>query len=152
MNQQFYRNMALWVVILVMILLLATMLRQTQTETPPLPYSEFLAKIETGEIESVEIEEGHIEGVLTTGSRFTTFAPVVTDELLTKLYEQHVRIASTGNPNRLTGADGHGFHPDTGLRLEARQDVAEQAAVLRRRGRRNNDRGSVRRAQYRPTR
>ena len=56
MNQQLYKNMALWVVILVMILLLVTMLRETQTETPPLPYSEFLAKIETGEIESVEIE------------------------------------------------------------------------------------------------
>jgi cell division protease FtsH len=92
LNQQFYKNMALWLVILMMILVLVTMLRQNQTETPPLPYSEFLAKIETGEIESVEIEEGHIEGVLTTGSRFTTYAPVVSDELLTRLYDQHVRI------------------------------------------------------------
>ncbi len=55
-NQQFYKNMALWVVILVMILLLVTMLRQTETEDDPVPYSEFLAKIETGEIESVDIE------------------------------------------------------------------------------------------------
>ncbi|MFP8880929.1 MAG: ATP-dependent zinc metalloprotease FtsH, partial [Myxococcota bacterium] len=84
--------MALWLVILMMILVLVTMWRQDQTETPPLPYSEFLAKIETGEIESVTIEEGHIEGMLTTGSRFTTFAPVVSEELLSRLYEQHVRI------------------------------------------------------------
>jgi cell division protease FtsH len=92
LNQQFYKNMALWVVILVMFLLLITMLRQTQTETPPLPYSEFLAKIESGEIESVKIEEGHIEGLLTNGGQFSTFAPVVTDELLQKLYEQHIQI------------------------------------------------------------
>jgi cell division protease FtsH len=84
--------MALWVGILVMILLLVTMLRQTQVETPPLPYSEFLAKIETGEIESVEIEEGNIEGLLTNGGRFVTFAPVVTDELLQQLYAQHIKI------------------------------------------------------------
>ena len=76
MNQHLYKNMALWVGILVMILLLVTMLRQTQVETPPLAYSEFLTKIETGEIESVEIEEGNIEGLFTNGGRFVTFAPL----------------------------------------------------------------------------
>ncbi len=92
MNQQFYKNMALWVVVLVMILLLVTMLRQTETETPPLPYSEFLAKIETGEIESVEIEEGNIKGHFTNGGDFTTFAPVVTEDLLRQLYAQNIKI------------------------------------------------------------
>ena len=92
MNQQFYKNMALWVVILVMILLLVTMLRQTETEDPALPYSEFLAKIETGEIESVEIEEGNISGHFTNGGDFTTFAPVVTDDLLNRLYAQNIKI------------------------------------------------------------
>ncbi|MFV1978395.1 MAG: ATP-dependent zinc metalloprotease FtsH, partial [Myxococcota bacterium] len=85
-------NMALWVVLLVMILLLVTMLRQTETETPPLPYSEFLAKIETGEIESVEIEEGNIKGHFTNGGDFTTFAPVVTEDLLSQLYAQNIKI------------------------------------------------------------
>jgi cell division protease FtsH len=87
--------MALWVVILVMILLLVTMLRETQTETPPLPYSEFLAKIETGEIESVEIEEGgNITGEYTNGGGFTTFTPVVDSELLTRLDAQNIKIAA----------------------------------------------------------
>ena len=93
MNQQFYKNMALWVVILVMILLLVTMLRQTETEEPPLPYSEFLAKIETGEIESVEIEEGgNITGSFTNGGDFKTFAPVVDGDLLTLLHAQTIQI------------------------------------------------------------
>jgi len=94
-NQQLYKNMALWVVILVMILLLVTMLRQTQTEEPPLPYSEFLAKIESGEIESVEIEEGgNITGEFLNGGGFTTFAPVIDSELLTRLDLQNVKIAA----------------------------------------------------------
>ena len=45
--------MALWVVILVMIILLATMLRQGQQAPPPLAYSEFLADGRRGEVESV---------------------------------------------------------------------------------------------------
>ncbi|MBW2577572.1 MAG: ATP-dependent zinc metalloprotease FtsH [Deltaproteobacteria bacterium] len=85
--------MALWVVILVMILLLVTMLRQTETEDPPLPYSEFLAKIETGEIEAVEIEEGgNITGAFTNGGGFTTFTPVIDGDLLTRLQTQNIKI------------------------------------------------------------
>ena len=84
--------MALWVVIGVMILLLVTMLRQTEKEDEPVPYSEFLAKIETGEIESVEIEEGNISGQFTNGGDFTTFAPVVTDDLLNRLHAQNIKI------------------------------------------------------------
>ena len=92
MNQQLYKNMALWIVIFVMIAMLVTMLRQTDTEDPPVPYSEFLAKIETGEIESVEIEEGNISGQFTNGGEFTTFAPVVTDDLLNRLHAQNIKI------------------------------------------------------------
>jgi cell division protease FtsH len=97
-NQQFYRNMALWVVILVMILLLVTMLRQNQTEPPPLAYSDFLGKIEAESIESIEIEEGNITGRLTDGTSFRTFAPVVSDELVSKLHEKNVEIVARPKP------------------------------------------------------
>ena len=50
MNTQ-YRNMALWVVILVMIILLATMLRQGQQAVPPLAYSEFLKMVDASQVE-----------------------------------------------------------------------------------------------------
>jgi cell division protease FtsH len=90
--------MALWVVILVMILLLVTMLRQNETEPPPLAYSDFLAKIESESIESIEIEEGNITGRLTDGSSFRTFAPVVSDELVTKLHDKNVEIVARPKP------------------------------------------------------
>ncbi len=93
MNQQIYRNVAVWVVIGLMIVMFIKMLNITQEESPPLPYSEFLAKIETSEIESVEIEEGgNIKGQLSNGGSFTTFAPVVTEELVSSLYAQNIKI------------------------------------------------------------
>jgi cell division protease FtsH len=97
-NQQFYRNMALWVVILVMILLLVTMLRQNQAEPPQLAYSEFLAKIDTESIESIEIEEGNISGRLTDGTSFHTYSPVVSEELITTLHEKNVEIVARPKP------------------------------------------------------
>ena len=98
MNQQFYRNMALWVVILVMVLLLVTMLRQGQTAPPDIAYSEFHSKIELGEIESVTIEEGQVTGRYTTGAEFQTYLPVVTEDLLTKLQANHVEIVARPKP------------------------------------------------------
>jgi len=84
-NQQFYKNMALWVVILVMILLLVTMLRQGQTQTHEVSYSQFLAKLEAGQVRSVTIEDLHFTGEQADGSPFSTNVPAVTDELLAKL-------------------------------------------------------------------
>ncbi len=88
MSQQFYKNMALWVVILVMILLLVTMLRQTQTQPPEVAWSEFVLDVEEGRIESVVIEEGQIHGTRTDGTTFSSHGPAaLPDELLTQLRE-----------------------------------------------------------------
>jgi cell division protease FtsH len=97
-NQQFYRNMALWVVILVMILLLVTMLRQGETPPPEFAYSDFLTRVETGDVESVLIEEGQIRGKLADGSEFSTYAPNVTEELLAKMRAQNVEISARPKP------------------------------------------------------
>jgi cell division protease FtsH len=90
--------MALWVVILVMILLLVTMLRQNEAEPPQLAYSDFLEKIETESIESVEIEEGNISGSLTDGSTFRTFAPVISEDLLAELHAKNIEIIARPKP------------------------------------------------------
>jgi cell division protease FtsH len=97
-TQQFYKNMALWVVILLMILLLVTMLRQSQTAPAEVPFSKFMSQVEAGEVASVTIEEGRIEGRLGSGEPFTTYAPAVTDKLLESLESKHVEI--TARPPR----------------------------------------------------
>jgi cell division protease FtsH len=77
--------MALWVVILVMILLLVTMLRQGQEPTPPLAYSDFLEKVQAEQVDSVVIEENQITGKTTDGKEFNTYAPAITEGLLSQL-------------------------------------------------------------------
>ena len=98
MTQQFYKNMALWVVILLMILLLVTMLRQSQTVPAEVPFSKFLAQVEAGEVAAVTIEEGRIEGRLGSGAPFTSYAPAVTDRLLETLAAKNVEV--TARPPR----------------------------------------------------
>ena len=85
MNQQFYKNLALWVVILVMILMLVTMLRQGQTTPPPLAYNDFVEKIEGDEVAELTLEEGHVQGKYKDGGgEFTTYIPptVLSQDLL----------------------------------------------------------------------
>ena len=92
MNQQFYRNMALWVVILVGMLMLFTMLRQEQETPPDLAYSDFVIAVEDGQIEKVTIEEGSISGVQIDGREFTTYAPTISQDLLALLKEKQVNV------------------------------------------------------------
>ncbi len=92
MNQQFYKNMALWVVILVGMLMLFTMLRQEQETPPDLAYSDFVIAVEDGQIEKVTIEEGSISGVQIDGREFTTYAPTISQDLLALLKEKQVNV------------------------------------------------------------
>ena len=94
MNQQFYKNMALWVVILLMVLMLVTMLRQNQATPSEIPYSEFLSRVDAGDVESVTIEENHITGRMKSAGEFATYAPTLTEGLLTQLKEKNVQIAA----------------------------------------------------------
>ena len=94
MNQQFYKNMALWVVILVVMLLLFTMLRQEQDAPPELAYSDFIIAVEDGGVEKVVIEDGHIDGVRVDGGDFSTYAPTISEDMLSLLKEKQVTVTA----------------------------------------------------------
>ncbi|MGE4653184.1 MAG: ATP-dependent zinc metalloprotease FtsH [Myxococcota bacterium] len=99
MNQNHYRNMALWVVILVMVLLLVTMLREGQEPTrEDLAYSAFLDKLSAEQIVSVTIEENQISGELSDGKDFATYAPTIGEDLLSKLQAAHVEVTAQPKP------------------------------------------------------
>ena len=51
MNQQFYKNLALWVVILVVMLLLFTTLKQNEATPPNIAFSEFMEQVTTNQVE-----------------------------------------------------------------------------------------------------
>jgi len=91
-NQQFYKNMALWVVILVVMLLLFTMLRQDHDVPPELAYSDFITLVEEGSISEVTIEEGHIAGKRVDAGEFTSYAPVIGEDFLALLKERGIKV------------------------------------------------------------
>ena len=75
--------------------------------------------------------------------RIALHAEAVGDELLLLrlgVHEHHVGVAAPAGVERLAGALRHHLHVDAGLGLEQRQDVAEQAGVLGRGGRGDDDR------------
>ena len=61
MNQQFYKNMALWVVLLLMILLLVTVLREGQEAPAEISFTEFLNKLEADQVEVLEFQSESTE-------------------------------------------------------------------------------------------
>ena len=98
MNQQFYKNMALWVVILVMILLLVTMLRQGETPVPEEHYTHFLQQVENERITKIVIQEGRIEATTKDDEVFNTYTPAVTQELIDTLVAHNVDIKAEPKP------------------------------------------------------
>ena len=98
MNQQFYKNMALWVVLLLMMILLVTVLRQGQEGPAEITYSEFVQKVDSGEIESVTLEEGHVTGKYKGGEPFATYVPPIFDSLVPDLQAKGIEI--TARPKR----------------------------------------------------
>ncbi|MAJ60469.1 MAG: cell division protein FtsH [bacterium TMED88] len=86
--------MALWVVILVVMLLLFTMLRQDADSPPDLAYSDFIVAVRDGQVTEVTIEEGNINGKMVDTTEFTTYAPSIGENLLNTLEEQQVKVTA----------------------------------------------------------
>ena len=98
MNQQFYKNMALWVVLLLMILLLVTVLREGQEAPAEISFTEFLNKLESDQVDTVTMEEGHVTGKFRDGTDFATYVPPIYDTLVPRLEEKGIEI--TARPKR----------------------------------------------------
>ncbi len=92
-----YKNLALWLVISVLMVLLFQMFHKGETSSAQLPYSEFMDNVEAGQVRSVIIQGKEIRGELSNGSdmaagsRFRTQTP--DDPGLMPLLRKHkVRI------------------------------------------------------------
>jgi cell division protease FtsH len=93
---QFQKNIALVLTVLLVFLLVWQLYNQPKTGTKDIIYSEMTASLDKGEISEVTIQGDNITGKLTNGSLFKTFAPK-DDKMVAQFREKGVKI--TAKPN-----------------------------------------------------
>ncbi|MFP5220791.1 MAG: ATP-dependent zinc metalloprotease FtsH [Acidobacteriota bacterium] len=71
----FTKNLGIWAVICIVMIVLFNLLNQQPVQSSKLPYSEFLKKATSGQLESVRIQGHRIDGFTTEKERFSTYAP-----------------------------------------------------------------------------
>ncbi len=72
---QFYKNISLWLVIVLMMVMLYNIFNQQQTGQSDIGYSEFLSLVEDGRVQSVVIQGRDLYITDSSGARYKSFAP-----------------------------------------------------------------------------
>ncbi len=92
MNQS-TKNLALWLVLGLMFLLLFNVFTRQQGREPEIIFSDFWSAMERGDVQEVTIQGQHVHGKYQSGERFRTFSPS-DPELVKTLREKNIRIAA----------------------------------------------------------
>ena len=90
---QFSRNVALWLVLGLMILLLFNLLTRQQPKLQDIAFSDFVAAVDKGEVTEVEMEGQNIRGKFHNQERFKSYAPNDPD-LVKLLRSKDVKISA----------------------------------------------------------
>ena len=90
---QFQKNIALVLTVLLVFLLVWQLYNQPKAGTKEIIYSEMVAHLEKGEISEVTVQGDNISGKLTNGNLFKTYAPK-DDKLVAQLREKGVKITA----------------------------------------------------------
>jgi len=96
---QFYKNLALWLVIILMMILLFNMMAHKSAEQRTVNYSTFLVALEEGRVQEVTIQGRLINGVYNDDTPFETYAPEDA-ELIGELREKGVQIQAKPEEDR----------------------------------------------------
>ena len=89
---QFYKNLALWLVIGMILIALFNIFNQPLSSQSDVIFSEFMNQVESGKITEVTIQGDRISGKYTDGSSFQTMTPPKDQDLVRILREKGVRI------------------------------------------------------------
>jgi len=92
---QFYKNLALWLVISLMMILLFNLFNKPRTTHERLSYSDFIAAVDAGKVNAVTIQGSEIIGKFADGKEFRSYKPMdatLSDKLLEK------KISITAKP------------------------------------------------------
>ncbi|MBI2371146.1 MAG: ATP-dependent metallopeptidase FtsH/Yme1/Tma family protein [Deltaproteobacteria bacterium] len=88
---QFYKNLALWMVIGLIVILLFNLFQASQPSSQEMIFSEFMRRLEGGEVTEVTIKGNYVTGKLKGETPFKTYI-VESPDLLKLLRERGVRI------------------------------------------------------------
>ncbi|WP_298272145.1 ATP-dependent zinc metalloprotease FtsH [Geobacter sp.] len=90
---QFYKNLALWLVISLMMILLFNLFNKPRTTAERLSYSDFITAVDAGKVNSVVIQGSDIIGKFTDGKEFRSYKPM--DAMLSdKLIEKKITVSA----------------------------------------------------------
>jgi cell division protease FtsH len=105
---QFYKNLALWLVISLMMILLFNLFNKPKPTMEKLDYSDFIEAVETGKVKnvvrpvaSVVIQGNEILGKFQDGKEFRTYKPADAN-LTDKLIEKHINISARPEEERFS--------------------------------------------------
>ena len=87
------KNIALWVVIALIMVMLFHLFNKPSTETTALPFSQFLETLDKGEVKEVVIQGNDLKGKLRNGAPFQTYSPD-DPKLVERLMEKKVLISA----------------------------------------------------------
>ncbi len=87
----FYKNLALWMVIGLIVILLFQLFQQNQSPRGEIVFSDFLKKVESGEVREVTLKGNNVSGRLSDGSSFRTYTADYPD-LVRSLKDKGVKI------------------------------------------------------------
>jgi len=76
---QFQKNLALWLVISLLMIMLFNMMTQKESEQKQINYTEFLTAIEDGRVTNITFQGNQVTGLYDDGSKFQTHAPMDED-------------------------------------------------------------------------
>ncbi|CAI2718415.1 ATP-dependent zinc metalloprotease FtsH [Nitrospina watsonii] len=89
---QFYKNLALWLVIGIILIALFNIFNQPIAPQSEIVFSEFMNKVENGQVAEVVMQGDHITGKYTDGQTFQTYAPSKDPDLIKELRNKDVRM------------------------------------------------------------
>ncbi|MDE7065369.1 MAG: ATP-dependent metallopeptidase FtsH/Yme1/Tma family protein, partial [Desulfovibrionaceae bacterium] len=88
---QFTRNLTLWAIIALAMVMLFNMFQQPQLASQRVPYTEFIQKVDHGEVTEVTIQGHMLTGRTTDGKTFQTYAPQ-DPSLVNRLMDKKVEV------------------------------------------------------------
>src|SRR5512136_245269 len=90
---QFYKNLALWLVISLMMILLFNLFNKPKPAQDKLSYSDFVSYVDAGKVSSVVIQGNDISGKYTDGKEFKSYKPSDAN-LSAKLLEKKITVSA----------------------------------------------------------